>query len=308
MLEMKMARDVYGETLLELGREDKNIVVLDADLSGSTRTAKFSKVFPERFFNMGVAEQNLIGTAGGLAACGKTVFVSTFAIFASGRAWDQVRNTIVYNKLNVKIVATHAGLTVGPDGASHQAIEDMALMRVLPDMIVMVPCDGPQTKDIIRAAAAYTGPVYIRMGRPKVPTIEGKPGFQMGKAEILREGKDISIIACGTMVKKSLDAAGFLAGKNKQAQVINIHTIKPIDKQAIINCARKTKKIVVCEEHMITGGLASAVSEVLSESAPVLIERIGVRNKFGQSGNPDNLLKKYNLTAEDIVKACHKLL
>ncbi|MEA3328837.1 MAG: transketolase family protein [Candidatus Omnitrophota bacterium] len=308
MSEKMMARDVYGETLVELGRKNKDIVVLDADLSGSTRTVKFGKAFPERFFNIGVAEQNLIGVAGGLASCNKTVFASTFAIFASGRAWDQVRNTIVYNKLNVKIVASHAGITVGPDGASHQAVEDIALFRVLPEMVIMVPCDGPQTRDIIRLAAGYKGPVYVRMGRAKIPTIENKPKFEMGKAQILRQGRDVSIIACGIMVKNALDAAGILAQENKQARVVNMHTIKPIDRQAIIDCAKQTKGIVVCEEHMINGGLAGAVSEVSSESAPVPIQRIGIKNRFGQSGSPDELLKKYNLTAGDIVEACRKLM
>lgn len=308
MTEMRMSRDVYGETLIELGHKNKDVVALDADLAQSTRTAKFGKVFPDRFFNLGVAEQNVMGVAAGLASCGKLAFASTFAMFATARAWDQIRNTICYNKLNVKIVVSHAGITVGPDGSSHQALEDVALMRVLPNIVIMVPCDGPETRDVILAAAEHVGPVYVRMGRSKVPTVKGKKKFKMGKACILREGKDISIIACGIMVKESLDAAEILAREGKEARVVNMHTIKPIDKAMILRCARQTGRIVVCEEHMITGGLASAVGEVLSESHPVVMERIGVRDRFGQSGLPSDLMKEYNLTKEDIVKACKRLL
>lgn len=308
MTQMRMARDAYGETLIELGYKNKDIVALDADLAQSTRTARFGKVFPDRFFDLGVAEQNTMGVAAGLASCGKIPFASTFAMFATARAWDQIRNTICYNKLNVKIVVSHAGITVGPDGSSHQALEDIALMRVLPNIVIMVPCDAPETRDMILAAAEHVGPVYVRMGRSKVPTIEGKKKFKMGKAYILREGKDISIIACGIMVKESLDAAEILASKGKEARVVNMHTIKPIDRAMILKCARETERLVVCEEHMITGGLASAVSEVLSESYPVFMERIGVGDRFGQSGAPEDLMKEYNLTKEDIVKACQKLL
>lgn len=308
MAEMRMARDVYGETLIELGRKNKDIVALDADLAGSTRTAKFGKVFSDRFFNLGVAEQNLMGVAAGLASCGKMPFASTFAIFATARAWDQIRNTICYNNLNVKIVASHAGITVGPDGSSHQAVEDIALMRTLPNIVIMVPCDAPETRDVILAAAKHLGPVYVRMGRSKVPTVEGKKRFKMGQAYVLREGKDISIIACGIMVKESLDAAEILAHFGVEARVVNMHTIKPIDKAMIIRCGKETKRIVVCEEHMITGGLGSAVSEVLAESIPTPMERIGVRDRFGQSGSPEDLMKEYNLTKDDIVKACKKLI
>jgi len=308
MSEVMMARDIYGNTLLELGRKNKDIVVLDADLSGSTRTAKFAKEFPDRFFNVGVAEQNLMGIAAGLASCKKIVFASTFAMFGIGRAWGQIRNTIAYSELNVKIVLTHAGITVGPDGASHQSLEDIALVNVIPNMVIMTPCDGPETREIILAAVRHNGPVYVRLGRSKVPTIDGKGRFQMGKACILREGKDISIIACGIMVKQALDAAKILAAENKSARVVNMHTIKPIDKEMVIDCARTTNRIVVCEEHMITGGLATAVSEVLAEEIPVRIERIGVKNRFGQSGSPAELMKEYHLTAEDIVKACRRLL
>lgn len=308
MAEMLYQRDVYGKTLVELGKKDPNIVVLDADLSGSTRTNLFTKEFPDRFFNFGVAEQNMMATAAGLASCGKTVFVSTFAIFASGRAWDQVRNSICYNNFNVKIVASHAGITVGPDGASHQAIEDIVLMRTIANMNVIVPGDGPQTRDAVLAAAKQRGPFYIRIGRPKVPTLEIKSEFQFGKAQILRQGKDVSIIACGLLVNEALLAAKLLSEKGIQARVINMHTIKPLDSQAVIAAAQETKGIVVCEEHTIVGGLASAVDEIVAENYPTRVARIGIRNRFGQSGEPDELMREYNLTAKDIVKAIEAII
>ncbi len=303
MAEQLNQRDIYGETLAELGKGDNNIVVLDADLSGSTKTAVFAKAFPDRFFNFGVAEQNMMATAAGLASCGKTVFASTFAMFATGRAWEQVRNSLAYNNFDVKIVATHAGVTVGPDGASHQALEDIALMRVIPDMNVIVPCDGPQTRDAITAALSNKGPFYVRLARCKVPTVENKGIFKFGQAQILRQGKDVAIIACGIMVNIALIAADNLAKKGIQAGVINIHTIKPLDTNVIIEAARTTKGMVVCEEHSITGGLGSAVCEVVSEKHPTKILRVGVKNRFGQSGEPDELLKEYNLTSLDIEKA-----
>jgi transketolase len=306
--EMLYARDAYGATLIELGEKNKNIVVLDADLSASTRTARFGKRFPERFFNFGVAEQNMMGVAAGLASCGKIPFVSTFALFGSGRAWDQVRNTIAYNRLNVKIVVTHAGITVGPDGASHQAVEDIALMRAIPNMTIIVPCDAPETKEAVLACADYPGPVYIRLGRPKVPTVEKKDKFKIGKARILKEGKDASIIACGMMVKQAWDAARILEKEGKSVRVVNIHTIRPIDKKAIIECAKLTGRIVTCEEHLTSGGLASAVTEVLAENMPVPVSMIGIRDRFGQSGTPGDLIKEYHLTTEDIVLASKKLL
>lgn len=308
MVEMLYQRDIYGQTLVELGRRNPNIVVLDADLSGSTRTSLFAKEFPERFFNFGVAEQNMMATSAGLASCGKIVFVSTFAIFATGRAWDQVRNTVCYNNFNIKIVASHAGISVGPDGASHQAIEDITLMRVIPNMTILVPCDGPETREVILAVAQRPGPAYVRLGRPKIPTLLKEDKFQLGKARFLRQGKDLSIIACGIMVKEALDAASVLEKDGIEASVIDMHTIKPLDVQTIIDVARSTKRIVVCEEHMITGGLASAVSEVLSEKIPTPLVRIGIKDKFGQSGDPEDLMREYNLTAQDIVKACKKLL
>ena len=307
MSEKMYARDAYGEALIELGEKNKNIVALDADLASSTRTARFGKKFPERFFDMGVAEQNMMGVAAGLASCGKIPFVSTFAIFGSGRAWDQVRNTVCYNQLNVKIVLTHAGITVGPDGSSHQAIEDIALMRSISNMTIIVPSDAPETKEVIFAAAGYPGPVYVRLGRPKVSTLDTTDRFQIGRARILRQGKDLSIIACGIMVKQSLDAAEVLKQEGIQAQVINMHTIRPLDEQAIIKSAQLTKRIVTCEEHLISGGLGSAVAEVLSENIPTPMARVGIRNKFGQSGTPEELIKEYQLSVDDIVQSCKEL-
>jgi transketolase len=307
MAEMLYQRDVYGQTLVELGKQNNNIVVCDSDLAGSTRTIIFGKEFPQRFFNFGVAEQNMMATSVGLAACGKIVFASTFAMFATGRAWEQIRNSICYNNFNIKIVATHAGITVGPDGASHQALEDIALMRVIPTMQVVVPCDGPQTRDAIIACANTPGPFYIRLGRAKVPTLENKSPFELGKAQILRDGTDVSILACGIMVEEALKAADNLASRGIKARVVNVHTIKPLDEDTILRCARETRGIVTCEEHSITGGLGSAVAELLSEANPVKLVRIGVKNRFGQSGEPYELLREYGLTSVDIEKAAESL-
>lgn len=308
MAEMLYQRDVYGQTLIEIGRHDPNLVVLDADLSGSTRTCLFAKEFKRRFFNFGVAEQNMMAASAGLASCGKTVFVSTFAIFAAGRAWDQLRNTAAYNNFNIKVVATHAGVSVGPDGASHQALEDIALMRLIPYMKIIAPCDGPQTKDAVWAAYNTPGPVYVRLGRPKVPTILGRGQFKFGEAEVLADGKDVSIIACGIMLKQALEAAAVLEKEKVSCRVINIHTIKPIDAKTLINSAKETKGMVVCEEHAVVGGLASAVDEVVSENHPVRVLRVGVKNRYGQSGEPEELLNEYQLSVNDIVSACKKVL
>lgn len=303
MAEQLYQRDVYGQTLVELGASDKNIVVLDADLSGSTRTNLFARQFPDRFFNFGVAEQNMVAASAGLAACGKTVFVSTFAVFATGRAWDQVRLAVSYNNFNVKIVATHAGITVGPDGASHQALEDIALMRVLPNMNIIVPCDGPQTKDAVRAAASTPGPFYIRLGRSKFPTIENKGEFKLGRAQLISDGSDATIVACGIMVSEALSAVKNLAQKGIKARLVNMHSIRPLDSAIILGAARETKLIVVCEEHNIIGSLASSIDEIAAENCPVKVIRVGVRNRFGQSGEPQELLKEYNLSCADIEKA-----
>ncbi|MFH1458580.1 MAG: transketolase family protein [Candidatus Omnitrophota bacterium] len=302
-MESLYQRDVYGQTLVELGRQNKDIVVLDADLSSSTRTGLFAKEFPGRFFNFGVAEQNMMSAAAGLASCGKTVFLSTFAVFATGRAWDQVRNSVAYNSFNIKIVASHAGITVGPDGASHQALEDITLMRVIPNINIIVPCDAPQTREAVEAAAQTPGPFYIRLGRPKVPTIENKGEFKLGKAQVLTEGNDIAIIACGVLVCEALAAAKNLLGKGIKARVINIHTLRPLDAATIIKAAQETRGIVVCEEHTVIGGLASSVQEVVAENAPVKVMCLGIKNRFGQSGEPAELLKVYNLTSSDIEKA-----
>lgn len=300
---MQYQRNVYGETLAELGRENKNIIVLDADLSSSTRTAFFAKEFPERFFNMGIAEQNMMATAAGLASCGKIVFVSTFALFATGRAWEQIRNTICYNNFNVKIVATHSGVSVGPDGASHQALEDIALMRVIPKMTVVVPSDGLQTRQAVLAAVKQSGPVYIRLGRPKVEDLE-KQDFEIGKANIIREGKDISIIACGIMVRQALEAAESLKKDGIESRVVNMSTVKPLDKNMILDCLKQTKGIITAEEHSVIGGLGGAVSEVVAEiDEKRPLKKIGVRDRFGQSGKPEELMKEYGLTAQHIVEA-----
>lgn len=300
MSEMLYQRDVYGQTLVELGKLNKDIVVLDADLSSSTRTGIFAKAFPERFFNFGVAEQNMMAASAGLASCGKTVFVSTFAIFATGRAWDQVRNSVSYNNFNIKIVATHAGISVGPDGSSHQAVEDIALMRAIANMNIIVPCDGPQTREAILAAANTLGPFYVRLGRAKVPTIENKGDFKLGKAQVLKEGSDVTIIACGIMVNEAILAAESMLKKGAKVRVINMHSIRPLDKETILKAAKETGGIIVCEEHTVVGGLASSVDEVVAENYPTKVLRVGIKNRFGQSGEPADLLKEYNLASVDI--------
>lgn len=309
MSENLYARDIYGRTLVELGRKDKNIVVLDADLSGSTRTIFFAREFPERFFNFGVAEQNMMAASAGLASCGKIVFVSTFAMFATGRCWDQIRNTVCYNNFNVKIVATHGGITVGPDGASHQAIEDIALMRSIPTMRIIVPCDAYEARDAVITAYKTPGPFYIRLGRAKVATIPSRVEFRLGKGYVLQEGKDVTLMAAGIMVYQALETAQLLAQEGVRCRVVNMHTIKPIDGDLIEESAFKTRGIVTCEEHMVTGGLGSAVAEVLTaRNLKVPCLRIGVQDKFGQSGDPEELIKKYNMTPEDIKNRAKEIL
>ena len=307
MSEIKMVatRDAYGKVLAEIGRENPNVVVLDADLSVSTKTSVFAKAFPERFFDMGVAEQDMIGTAAGLAASGKIVFASTFAVFGSGRAWDQIRISVAYTRLNVKIVVTHAGITTGEDGASHQANEDIAIMRALPNMTVVVPADGVETERVIREAVKFYGPMYIRLSRPKTPILHENPNyeFKIGKGEVLRAGSDLTIMACGTMVAPSLEAARSLEKQGLSARVVNLHTIKPLDKELIVNSAKETGAIVTVEEHSIIGGLGGAVAEVLVENCPVPMVRVGLKDVFGESGKPDELLVKYGLTSEEIAKA-----
>ena len=294
-------RDAYGEALAELGAINNQVVVLDADLSKSTKTNDFKKVYPERFFNLGIAEQNLLGTAAGFAASGKIPFASSFAVFAVGRAYDQIRNSIAYPNLNVKIAATHAGLTVGEDGGSHQMLEDIALMRAVPNMTVIVPADGVETKQVVMAAAEHQGPVYIRLGRPKVPVLLGDDyKFEIGKGVVLKEGTDVTLIGTGIMVSKAMEAAELLAADGISAAVVNISTIKPLDNALITEMAQKTGAVVTAEEHNIYGGLGSAVAEVLVETCPVPMARVGVEDKFGESGLPDELLEKYGLTAANI--------
>ena len=300
-------REAYGNTLAEL-KDNENVVVLEADLGHATKSLKFKEVCPQRFFNMGIAEADMIGTAAGLAACGKVPFASTFSVFATGRAFDQVRNSVCYPNLNVKIVGTHAGITVGEDGGTHQAIEDIALMRSLPNMSIVVPSDDVEARAAVLAAAAYKGPMYLRMARVASPTYHNDSYvFTLGKVEIIREGSDLTIIACGLMVMKAMEAAEQLAKEGVSVRVINMHTIKPLDHKLVIESAEKTGKIITVEEANILGGLGSAVCETVSEYCPVPVKRIGVRDIFGKSGNPDKLLQEYGLTAEHIIEEARKL-
>lgn len=295
-------RESYGKALKSLAETNKNVVVLDADLSKSTKTAEFKSVAADRFFNMGIAEANMMGVAAGMSTCGKIPYVSTFAMFAAGRAFEQIRNSICYPNLNVKICATHAGLTVGEDGATHQAIEDLSLMRSIPNMTVINPADDIETQAVIKAIADYQGPCYVRLGRMAVANVndENNYKFEIGKGVKLADGKDITIIATGIMVEAALEAKKILAEDGIEARVINIHTLKPIDKEIIINAAKETGAIVTAEEHSIIGGLGSAVMEVVSENYPVPVLRVGVKDVFGESGKPQELLEKYGLTAKDI--------
>lgn len=302
-------RDAYGKTLLKLGEINDDVVVLDADLSKSTKTNDFSKAFPNRFFNMGIAEQNLIGAACGLATAGKIPFASTFAMFATGRAFEVIRNSVCYPKLNVKICATHAGITVGEDGASHESIEDIAIMRAIPNMTVVVPADGIETEKVILEAAKYNGPMYVRLGRSAVPTLFNEDyKFEIGKGSVVRDGNDATIIACGMMVNEAIIAHEALKSEGINVRVINMSTIKPIDRELIINAAKETKAIVTAEEHSIVGGLGSAVSEVVSEECPVVVKKVGVKDVFGESGTPAELLEKHGLTAKHIVESVKEVI
>ncbi len=299
----KATRAAYGDTLLELGKKYPEIVALDADLSGSTKTGKFAKEFPDRFFNIGVAEQDMIGTAAGLSLTGKIPFTSTFAVFETGRAWDQIRLTVCYSNTNVKLVATHGGITVGEDGASHQALEDVALMRALPNMTVIVPADANETESVINAVAEYKGPVYVRLGRSNVPYVMPDDyKFEIGKAHVFSTGKDVNIIASGILVDMANKAAKILTNEGIDTGVINMATIKPLDEEAILSAAKNSKLIVTAEEHSIIGGLGSAVCELLSENCPVPVKRIGLPDTFGCSGPSNDLLKYYGITVENIVE------
>lgn len=308
MSEKIATRVAYGTALAEIGHNE-NIVVLDADLSKSTRTDLFKKKYPERHINMGIAEANMMAVAAGLATCGKTVFASTFAMFAAGRAFDQVRNSIGYPHLNVKIGATHAGITVGEDGASHQAIEDIALMRSIPGMTVISPADAVSTKVLVKKAAEMYGPVYLRLGRLDVPVIYPEDAeFEIGKGVCIKEGTDVTLIATGFMVEKALAAAEALKESGVSARVIDIHTIKPLDEEIIIKAAKETGAIVTCEEHNVLGGLGSAVAEVVVKNFPVPMEFVGVEDSFGKSGKPADLVEKYNLTAEKVIEKAKMVL
>ena len=296
-------REAYGKALAKLIVENPNVIVLDADLTKSTKTIDAKNACPERHFNMGIAEGNMITTAAGIATSGKTVFASSFSIFATGRAFEQIRNSICYPKLNVKVCGTHAGITVGEDGASHQALEDIAIMRAVPNMVVIQPCDGKETEEVIKFASEYVGPMYIRLGRSAVESVhDDNYKFKFGKGEVIKTGKDIVLISTGLMVQEALNASEALKGIGIDVTVVNMPTIKPIDEELIVELAKNNKVLVTLEEHNIIGGLGSAVCEVTSAKCPIRVERIGVNDVFGESGTPQELLDKYGLSAEEIVK------
>ena len=296
-------RQSYGETLVKLGKENENIVVLDADLAGATKTDLFGKEYPERFFDMGIAEANMLGTAAGLATCGKIPYASTFAVFAAGRGYDQIRNSICYPKLNVKICATHAGITVGEDGATHQMLEDLSLMRGLPNMTVISPSDDTQARWVIEEISKMEGPVYVRLARLATPIIyEENQKFEIGKAVQLGEGTDGTVFATGVTVAEAIKAQEELEGQGIHIRVVDMHTIKPIDKDTILKCAKETKKLVSVEDHSIIGGLGSAISEVLTDEYPTKLERMGMQDIFGKSGKAEELMEYFGLTAKAIVQ------
>jgi transketolase len=307
--ELKATRDAYGEALAELGSENPNIVVLDADLSGSTKTSVFKKKFPDRFFNMGVAEQNLVGHAAGMALSGLIPFASSFAMFLAGRAWEIVRNSVAYPNLNVKLVASHGGITLGEDGASHQIVEDFAIMRVIPGMTVICPADFNETKLVIKKIADYKGPVYVRVGRPPIPLIQRENyQFEIGKGELLSEGKDVLIVACGLLVGESIKAIEALNAKGISVTLINMATVKPIDKELILKHAKICRAVVTCEEHSVIGGLGSAVSEILGEEFPVPVLKLGMKDVFGKSGTWSELLDYFGLRSDKIVALAEKAI
>lgn len=302
-MEMIPTRDGFGKGVVELGKTNKDVVVLCADLTDSTRASWFQKEFPDRFFGMGVAEQDMLSTASGLALSGKIPYAATFGVFASGRAWDQIRVSISYMKLNVKIIGTHGGISVGPDGYTHQAIEEVALMRALPYMTLIVPCDFLEAKKATIKAATFPGPVYIKLGRSAVPLLtKEEDNFEIGKGSVLSDGSDVAIIACGTMCYYALQAKEILKNSGINAMVINIHTIRPLDEKLIIEAAKKTGCVVTAEEHTVYGGLGSAVSEVLSQNFPVPMKLIGIKDECGGSGEAEELFKAFKLTAENIAE------
>ncbi|MBM4237455.1 MAG: transketolase family protein [Euryarchaeota archaeon] len=302
-------RKEYGRALVEIGQARPDVVVLDADLSSSTRTSDFAKKFPDRFFNCGIAEQNMMGTAAGLAASGKTVFASSFAIFATGRCWDQVRQSIAYPKFNVKIVASHAGITVGGDGASHQTAEDIALMRTMPNMTVIVPADAPETYKAVKAVVDRPGPCYVRLGRVDFPVVTTPDSpFEVGKATVMAEGEDVTLVGTGQMVAVCLDAAEELRKRGASAEVVNMSTIKPLDRARLFSSAERTGAIVTAEEHNVLTGLGSAVASVLAENHPVPMSIVGIPDTFGESGESEELMVKYGLTSDMIVKAAERAI
>jgi transketolase len=306
---MIATREAYGRALVKWGEKNPDIVVLDADLAKSTKTIKFKERFPERFFDMGIAEADMMGTAAGLAAAGKVAFASTFAIFATGRAWEQIRNSICYTNLNVKIAASHAGIAVGPDGSSHQAIEDIAIMRVIPNMKVVVPADGVETEKAVETLIETPGPAYLRLGRSGVPVIyDGNHVFRLGKASVLRPGKDVTIMAIGAMVRIAEEAAEILAGEAIEVRILNMSSVKPIDKEAIEAAAIETGAIVTAEEHSVIGGLGSAVAETVCEISPTPVVRVGVKDQFGRSGEAGELMAAYGLTAEKVATAAREAI
>jgi len=306
----KMAtRQAFGEALAELGAVNPNVVALDADLYRSTMSLLFAQKFPERFFDLGIAEQDMVSTGAGLAAAGKIPFVSTFAVFAAGRACDQIRQQVALPRLSVKICGSSAGITQGPDGATHQSVADVAIMRALPNMTVVVPADEMETKKAVFAAADFDGPVYLRLGRWDVPAIFADDyDFHIGKAVVMREGTDVSICANGTLLHIVLEAAGKLANEGISAQVVNVHTVKPLDEQTILTCAAETGAVVTAEEHSVIGGLGGAIAELLSEKAPTPLKRVGIQDVFGQSGTADELMEKYGLTVGGVISAVHEVL
>src|SRR3989338_1084878 len=309
MANLKPTRDGFGEALVELGKINKDVVVLSADLTASVRANWFKDKYPERFFNFGVAEQDMISTAAGFALSGKVPFACTFGIFASGRAWDQIRLSVCYMNLNVKIAGTHGGISVGPDGASHQALEEITLMRVLPNMTVIVPCDSEEARLATLASASYPGPIYLRLGREPFPIItDYKDSYRIGKALRMADGSDITIIGTGVMVQEALKAHEELKKRGISARLLNLHTVKPIDKEEIIKAAIETGAIVTAEEHTVVGGMGSAVSEVLVENCPVPMRMVGIKDRFGESGDALELMKYFGLSAEGIVKAALEVL
>ncbi len=306
---MDSLRDAYGETLVELGNEGANLIVFDADLAGSTRTGKFAKAFPERFFNMGAAEQGMVAAAAGASTTGVVPFVSTFAMFATGRAYEFVRQAVGVGRQNVKIVATHAGLTVGEDGGTHQCLEDLALMRMIPGMTVLCPADGIETRQAIRAAYVHQGPVYVRLTRDKFPRIHGDDyRFEIGKAVVMRQGRPVLLVGCGLGTSICLNAADLLAAEGIEATVLHCPTIKPFDRETLIALAGTHRAVVTCEEHQAQGGLGSIVAELLSEAHPMPIRRVGVMDQFGQSGKPDKLLEAYGVTPQAVAAAARAAL